>query len=166
MTASLTETAPAFVEIAHRIVWATAATVDAQGRPWTRVLHPIWEWDGERLIGWIATSPTPTKRAHLAAHPYVSLTYWNPSHDTVSAYCRASLHADDTTCTAVWERFTAGPEPVGYDPAIIPAWKGGPLSPGFAALRLDPWRVRVQPAAVLLEGKGDLVREWRDEPGA
>ena len=43
MTTPLSGTAPAFVEIAHRIVWATAATVDPQGRPWTRVLHPIWE---------------------------------------------------------------------------------------------------------------------------
>ena len=164
MSASLPETAPAFVEIAHRIVWATAATVDPQGRPWTRVLHPIWEWDGERLTGWVATSPSPTKRAHLAAHPHASVTYWDASHDTVSAHCHASLHTDDATCTRVWERFAAGPEPVGYDPAIIHAWKDGPLSPAFAALRLDPWRLRVQPAAVLLEGKVDLVREWREKP--
>jgi hypothetical protein len=157
--------APAFIEIAHRIVWATAATVDPQGRPWTRVLHPIWEWDGERLTGWVATSPTPTKQAHLAAHPYVSVTYWDTSHDTVSAHCRASLHTDDATCTEVWERFATGPEPVGYDPAIIHAWKDGPLTPGFAALRLDQWQVRVQPAPVLLESKVDLVREWR-EPGS
>jgi hypothetical protein len=162
MSLPLAETAPAFVELAHRVVWASAATVDPQGRPWTRVLHPIWEWDGERLTGWIATSPTPTKRAHLAAHPYVSLTYWHPSHDTASAHCGASLHTDDATRTEVWERFATGPEPVGYDPSIIPAWKDGPLSPGFAALRLEPWRVRVQPAAVLLEGKGELVREWHE----
>ena len=41
---TLTEIAPDFVAMAHRIVWATAATVDPQGRPWTRVLHPIWQW--------------------------------------------------------------------------------------------------------------------------
>lgn len=162
MSASVSETAPAFIEIAHRIVWATAATVDPQGRPWTRILHPIWEWDGERLTGWVATSPTPTKQAHLAAHPYVSVTYWAPSQDTVSAHCRASLNTDDATRTWLWERFATAPEPVGYDPAIIPSWKGGPRSDGFAALRLDPWRVRVQPAAVLLEGKAELVREWRE----
>ena len=43
---SLEVTAPAFVEMAHRIVWATVATVDERGRPRSRVLHPIWEWDG------------------------------------------------------------------------------------------------------------------------
>ena len=37
--------APAFVELAHRIVWGTVATVDPEGRPRTRILHPIWEWD-------------------------------------------------------------------------------------------------------------------------
>ncbi len=65
----LTRVAPAFVEMAHRIVWASVATVDAHGRPRSRVLHPLWQWDGKRLIGWIATSPTPDKRAHQAAHP-------------------------------------------------------------------------------------------------
>ena len=162
MPVTLPDTAPVFVELAHRIVWATAATVDAQGRPWTRVLHPIWEWDGERLTGWVATSPTPTKRAHLAAHPYVSVTYWHPSQDTASAHCRASLHTDDATRTWLWERFATTPEPLGYDPSII-GWEG-PTSPAFAALRLEPWRLRVQPAAVLLEGKGELVREWRETP--
>jgi hypothetical protein len=157
----LAETAPQFVDVAHRIVWATAATVDPAGRPWTRVLHPVWEWDGTRLVGWIGTSPTKTKLAHLAAHPYVSVTYWDPTQDTVSAYCQAALLTDDETRTSVWERLRTAPEPVGYDPAIIPTWGGDPLSPTFAALRLDPWRVRVQPAAVLLEGKTELIREWR-----
>jgi Pyridoxamine 5'-phosphate oxidase len=162
MASTLPDIAPAFVQMAHRIVWATAATVDERGRPWTRVLHPIWQWDGERLTGWIATGPTPAKRAHLAAHPYVSLTYWDPAQDTASVHCRATLHTDDETRTEVWERFRTGPEPVGYDPAIIPAWDG-PLSPGFAALRLEPWMLRVQPAAVLLEGAGDQIMVWREE---
>ena len=30
---NLTEIGPAFVEMAHRIVWCSAATVDARGRP-------------------------------------------------------------------------------------------------------------------------------------
>jgi hypothetical protein len=162
MTDSLAETAPAFVEIAHRVVWSTVATVDPQGRPWTRVLHPIWEWDGEQLTGWVATSPTPTKRAHLAAHPFASVNYWDPSHDTASAHCRATLHTDDATCTWLWEHFAAAPEPVGYDPAIIEPWEG-PRSSAFAALRLEPWRVRVQPAAAMLQGKRELIREWRED---
>jgi hypothetical protein len=59
--------------MAHRIVWATVSTVDRQGRPRSRVLHPYWIWDGEELDGWIATGPTPLKRAHLERTPFVSV---------------------------------------------------------------------------------------------
>ena len=54
---TLAATAPGFVELAHRIVWATVATVGPDGQPRTRILHPIWEWDGESLVGWIAIPP-------------------------------------------------------------------------------------------------------------
>ena len=64
---SLELTAPPFVEMAHRIVWATVATVDGRGRPRGRILHPYWVWDGTSLVGWIATGPTPVKRAALEA---------------------------------------------------------------------------------------------------
>ena len=157
---SLADVAPAFVEMAHRIVWATVATTDPQGRPRTRILHPLWEWDGNRLEGWIATGPTPLKQAHLAAHPDVSLTYWSPDHDTCSAECTTEWFFDDDTCTRIWNAFVQAPEPVGYDPAIIPPWADGPTSPAFAALRLDPWRLRVFPGSVLTTGKGE-VRTWR-----
>lgn len=156
----LTQVAPAFIEMAHRIVWAGVATVDARGRPRTRILHPIWQWDGARLVGWIATSPTPTKRAHLAAHPYASVNYWDPSHDTCVADCRAALHLDDQTRIMVWNLFKNGPEPVGYDPAIVPTWPG-PTVEAFAVLRLEPWRLRVFPGSVLL-GRGGQVLKWRE----
>ena len=157
----LTEVAPAFVEMAERIVWASASTVDAQGRPRTRILHPIWQWDGKQLVGWIGTSPTPVKRAHLAAHPYMSLNYWSPSHDTCVAECRAALAFDDETRTAVWNLFLNTPEPVGYNPRIIPAWES-PTCEAFVAVRVDPWRLRVFPGSVML-GQGGKVLKWRQE---
>ena len=152
--------APAFVEMAHQIVWCSAATVDADNRPRSRVLHPIWEWDGKRLEGWIATGPTPLKRAHLEHSPYVSLNYWGPSHDTCVAECRATWAFDLPTRERVWKLFKEGPPPVGYDPAIIPGWDG-PTSDGFAALRLDPWRLRVFPGTVLM-GTGGEVLTWQE----
>jgi hypothetical protein len=157
----LEDTAPAFVEIAHRIVWATVATVDPEGRPWTRVLHPLWAWNGTELTGWVATGPTPLKVRHLAGHPDVSVTYWDATHDTVTANCRATWHHDDETCRKLWDAYLDAPEPVGYDPAIVPPWKDGPTSPAFAALRLDPWWLRVQPAAVMMEGDFSATRSWR-----
>jgi hypothetical protein len=156
----LSAVAPAFVEMAHRIVWCTAATVDDQGRPHSRILHPIWQWDGEHLVGWIGTGPTKTKRAHLAAHPFVSANYWTPTHDTCVADCRAAWAFDDETRTMVWELFRTAPAPVGYDPAIVPAWKG-PTADAFAVLRLEPWHLRVFPGSVLL-GQGGEVLTWRE----
>lgn len=153
---SLAEIAPQFVEIAHRIVWANVATVDPQGRPRSRVLHPIWEFDGESLTGWIATGPTPPKIAHLEHSPFVSVGYWDATHDVATAECGATWHHDDETCTWLWERFANAPAPVGYDPAIIPVWSD-PTQPEFAALRLDPWRLRVMPGTVLLTGQGEAL---------
>ncbi len=155
--AELADVAAAFIATAHRIVWSTVATVDLQGRPRTRILHPIWQWDGTDLTGWIATGPTPVKRAHLAGQPDVSVSYWDPSQDTVSAECTTTWILDDDGRREVWDRFRSGPEPVGYDPAIVPAWSDGPTSDAFGALRLDPWRLRVFPGTLLLEGKGDVL---------
>ncbi len=153
---SLEQVAPAFVEMAHRIVWCSVATVDHQGRPRSRILHPLWEWDGTSLSGWIATGPTPTKRSHLQHTPYVSCSYWTDSHDTCIAECRAVWHFDDETRTRVWDKFVHAPAPVGYDPAIVPAWDK-PTSDSFAVLRLEPWRLRVFPGTALLSGTGDIL---------
>ena len=150
----LATVAPAFVEMAHRIVWCSAATVDRAGRPRSRVLHPIWEWDGDSLVGWIATGPTPIKVAHLEQSPHVSLTYWAPSHDTCTAECGAEWITDDAGREDVWRRFKDAPAPVGYDPAIIPPWRDGPRSPAFAGLRLTPWHLRVMPGTVMTAGQG------------
>jgi hypothetical protein len=158
--------APAFLEMAHRIVWCTVATVDHQGRPRSRILHPLWEWDGTSLVGWIATEPTPIKRSHLAHSPYVSCTYWNDTHDTCTAECRAQWKLDDATRAVVWEKFKHAPPPVGYDPAIIAGWDA-PTSETFTVLRLEPWRVRVFPGRFLVTGGAEgqvLVWSEAEEP--
>jgi Pyridoxamine 5'-phosphate oxidase len=152
--------APAFVTMAHEIVWASVATVDADGRPRTRILHPIWEWDGTDLFGWVATVPSPVKRAHLAVHPQVSVSYWTTNQDTCAADCLVEWYTDDETRTQVWDRFANGPAPVGYDPYVIPQWSGGPTSDQFAALRLTPYRLRVMPGAVMTAGAGEVLN-WR-----
>ncbi|TNF90056.1 MAG: pyridoxamine 5'-phosphate oxidase family protein, partial [Gammaproteobacteria bacterium] len=48
------------------------------------------------------------------------------------------------------------PEPVGYDPSIIPGWENA-ASESFAVLKLDPWRLRVMPGSVLLAGEGEVL---------
>lgn len=155
----LPRTATAFVEMAHRIVWCVVATSDADGHPRTRVLHPIWEWDGTDLTGWVATSPNSPKAADLAVHPLVSLTYWNPEHDTCTADCDAVWDHSDELRAEGWQRFLHGPAPVGYDPTIIAQWTS-PDAPEFGVLRLRPTRLRVMPGSLMLRGEGELL-SWR-----
>jgi hypothetical protein len=156
---ALADVAPAFVEMAHRIVWCTAATTGVDGRPRTRVLHPIWEWDGTSLTGWIATSPSSPKAADLAAVPAMSLTYWAPDHDTCTAECHAEFETDSAARRVGWDRFAEGPAPVGYDPAVVPQWTS-PDAEAFGILRLAPHRLRVMDGSVMLLGEGRLL-SWR-----
>lgn len=156
---TLSQTAPAFVEMAHQIVWCNVATVDTKGRPRSRILHPIWIWDGETLVGWVCTAPTPLKQAHLKASPYMSLNYWTPAQDTCVAECHAEWAFDDETRTKIWELFVNTPEPVGYNPTIIPGWDS-PTVDAFAVVKLKPWRLRVFPGTILTGQGGDLLT-WR-----
>ncbi len=157
---TLTDTAASFAEMAHRIVWAIGATVDTHGRPTTRVLHPIWEWDGADLTGWILTSPQSPKATHLAANPSLSLTYWTANQDTCTADCATTWDDSDELRRNGWARFAGGPPPVAYDPSIIPGWDS-PDSPGFGVLRLAPRTLRVMPGTVMLEGRVEQLLRWQ-----
>ena len=141
---------------ASEIVWATLATVGPDGRPRTRVVHPVWWFDtGDPATGGIrglvGTRPTAVKRRHLAACPFVSVSYWGPSHHTVVFDCAARWLAADERPRA-WAAIAAAPEPLGYDPA--PIWPGGPTSDDFAVVELRPHRMVVRAA-------GQPGRVWR-----
>jgi hypothetical protein len=155
----LATVAPAFIEMAHRIVWCTAATVDSSGKPRTRILHPIWEWDGEHLTGYIATDPTSLKARHLDTVPFVSLTYWSPNQDTCSAECATEWTNDLESKRVGWDRFLNGPVPVGYDPGIIPVWPN-PESEQFGILRLTPTRLRVMDGSLMAGGGEGQLLIW------
>lgn len=161
--APLADVAPAFVDMAHRIAWCTVATVDTAGRPRTRVLHPIWDWDGASLVGRIATDPGSPKARHLEATPFVSLTYWTSDHDTCTADCRARWTNDPASKRACWERFATAPPPVGYDPRLIPQWTD-PEVEAFGVLQLEPTTLRVMPGSLLTAGAGELLT-WRTGDG-
>lgn len=148
--------APAFVEMAHRIVWCTGATVDVNGRPRSRVLHPIWNWDGEQLTGWIATSPSSPKADDLRSTPLISLTYWTASQDTCTADCDIAWELSPEERAAGWARFADTPPPIGYDPALIPGWDS-PDAPAFGVLRVEPYRLRVMDGSLMGGGSGRLL---------
>ena len=131
----------------------------SSGRPRSRVLHPIWEWDGAALTGWIATSPSSPKAKHLAVHPEVSITYWSPGHDTCTANCAAVWEVTPAERQAGWDRFLHGPSPVGYDPSIVPSWTS-PDAAAFGVLRLEPYQLGLMPGSLMVRGEGTR-RRWR-----
>ena len=153
---TLEDTAPAFIQMAHSIVWCNVATVDADNRPRSRVLHPFWEWNGTELVGWVGTGATPIKRAHLEHSPFASLNYWASTHDTCVAECRATWCFDLETKKKVWDKYKELREPLGYDPALIPGWDSYD-SEAFSVLQFDPWRLRVFPGTVLLRQTGEVL---------
>lgn len=121
-------------------VWASVATVDTKGRTRTRMLHPIWELDGETPVGWIATGRQSLKAKHIAGNPFVSLTYWDQRHEQVMADCKAEWVDDMDEKRRLWDLFKAMPEPYGYDLGTF--WKDVD-DPTYGLLKLTPWRVEL-----------------------
>ena len=101
-------------------------------------MHPIWEWDGRRLTGWLTTHAQPKMR-HLADHPYVSCAYYDSWAVAVVADSRIEPVTDDAARTRVWELFRAAPPPLGFDPGAIgvPGWDA-PTAPGFVVAAGGP----------------------------
>jgi hypothetical protein len=164
--AGLETVAPAFVEMANRMVYCTLATVDRRGRPRSRMQHTLWEWDGKSLVGWVGSIVTPIKRTHLVNNPYVSCSFWDGAevYDTCTAECRAELLEDEASKREGWERFKSISPPLGYDPgAVFPEWAEGPTSPAWGVLRLEPWHLRVFPGEFPRSGgqKGQILT-WQE----
>ena len=125
-----------FMERVRRIVWCTVATVDRQGRPRTRILHPIWEGS----TGWIATGRQSHKAKHLERNPYVSLTYWDQQHQQIYADCKAEWDDSPQQKQRIWDLYKSTTPPLGYDLGII--WKS-PEDPTYGVLKLTPWRIEL-----------------------
>ena len=139
------------------VVYATMTTVDRRNRPRSRVLIVVWELDGARPVGWLATFKTPVKAAHLAHNPHVTTSYWSPRQDAVTLDSVAAWDDDRTTKERAWRLYRHGSPPgVGYEPG---AYWDGPDDPALHVLRLDPWRVQVLRARDV--ARGDLTgRLW------
>ena len=144
MTTTYQDTAEAFIRMAHRIVWASVATVEPDGRPRTRILHPIWEWVGDELVGWIATVQDRAEGhgAGRAAGGVGELLV------AVARHLRRRVHrgvADDAvTRHRTWHLFADAPNRSATTRGSSPAGTA-PTSPAFCVLRLEPYRLRGLP---------------------
>ena len=136
-----------FLARVARIVWCTVATVDRQGRPRTRILHPIWEGS----TGWIATGRDSHKAKHLAENPYVSLSYWDQQHQQVYVDAKAEWVDEPAEKKRLWELYSSTPPPLGYDLGMI--WQGGLEDPTYGLLKLTPWRIELFALADMFSGK-------------
>ena len=125
----------------NTMVWCSVATIDSQGRPRSRILHPLWEG----TTAWITTDPRSLKSRHLARQPYLSLAYVSDVAKPAYADCLAEWIDDPATRRHVWDLCQQTPPPMGFDPTPI---YGTPETPGegqpqFGVLRLTPYRIQL-----------------------
>jgi hypothetical protein len=133
-----------FLRITADTVFCTATTVDEQGRPRNRMLHPIFVVRDDRPLGWALTGRTPLKTRHLAANPHMACSYWTPAHDTVFIDCTTAWVEDDDEKREVYDLFRDTPTPLGWGPEGMAGWGDEQWrSPIFTPLRLEPWRVQI-----------------------
>ena len=144
-----------FIGRTRETVWCNMATVDRGGRPYSRIIHPLWEGS----IGWILTHRDSHKSKQLADNPYVSLSYIRGDiQHPVYADCRAEWVESVDEKERIWALFRSEPEPVGFDPAPI---FGSPSDHNAGLLKLTPWRIDLvtYPAESMDAGS----RVWRNE---
>ncbi len=106
-------------------------TVNNQGRPRSRILHPIWEGP----VGWITTNPASYKAADLAHNPYISLAYVSDIAKPVYVECNTEWINNLAEKQRVWELVKNTPAPMGFDPEPIYKSVGDPK---FGVLKLTP----------------------------
>lgn len=142
-----------FIERVNKMVYCSAATIDSQGRPRSRILHPIWEG----AIGWIGTTLQSHKSKHLTKNPYMSLAYITEIHRPVYVDCKVEWMDDLALKQRIWDLFKNTPAPLGYDPGTT--FKG--VDVDFGVLKLTPWRIDLVsfPSPSFDEG----TRVWRNE---
>ena len=157
---SLETVAPAFVDMAHQIVWATAATVNSAGEPATRILHPIWEWDGDnaarldRHLAAVAQGQAPG----AAADDVVDVLAAEPRHLHGPLPHRVGRHAGGAR-GVVGRASARHPNRSATCPRSFPRGTS-PAAPAFGALELDPVAIRVMEGSKMAGGDG-LLLEWR-----
>ena len=154
------EIAEQFNDRVNRIVWCSVTTVDRQGRPRSRILHPVWEGS----TGWIATGRHSHKDKHLSENPYVSLTYFeqtagNPmAQQQVYAECKTEWEDDADEKRRLWDLVKSEPPPVGYDPALFFQTVD---NPEFGMLKLIPWRIEISALSDMMTGQEPRI--WRQD---
>ena len=164
--ADLAIVAPAFVELAHRHRVGDGGdgrrrAAAAQPRP-PPVLgvgrHDVLRRRSRRCPPRSSAATSSTARSCRSATGTRRRTTAPPSAEPPGRSTTPPANGSGTCSTNT-------PEPLGYDPAIIPQWAGGPTSAAFAVLRLEPWRLRVPARSSGRTGLPRCSPGRRDERG-
>ena len=139
-----------FLERAHRMVWCDMATVGPDGRPRTRIVHPVWKGD----TAWVTSLRIGPKADDVARNPFVSLAYVSDPHRPAYAECVASWVNDPVERREIWEWIATLPGLLGYNTEQM---FGSYDFPNLTLLQLKAWKIRLTVA-------GDLaaIRVWED----
>ena len=133
---SFDEIADEFAARVAKVVWCNLATVDARGRPRSRVVHPVWV--GRQ--GWLGVRRGTPKTRQVDANPHVSLAYVSDLAKPFYVESTASWVEDPSERQRYFETARSLPPPLGFDPAPI---FGAPDDPGFGLLAFTPWRIQL-----------------------
>ena len=125
-----------FMRRVSAAVYCIMATVDPQGRPRTRIMHPVWEGSTSWAISW----PLSPKAKHLAPNPYSSLAYIQDTSKPVYVEATAQWITDRDEQWRVWELCKSLPPPLGFDPE--PHY-GTIDHHYFGILKFTPWRIEL-----------------------
>jgi general stress protein 26 len=135
--ATFAELQPEFLARINQAVYCNMATADLQGRPRSRVMHPVWEG----AIGWVISWPESPKAQHLLHNPHVSLAYFcHDSRRPVYIEAVAEWVTERSAQQRVWDYYKTVPPPMGFDPEPHYGTIDHPL---FGLLRLTPWRIQL-----------------------
>ena len=119
-------------EASKKAIWCALASVDAQGAPRVRIVHPTWEGD----VLWFATGTDSPKSRQIAREPRVDVQFLISPPDFVHILCRgrAELVKDPGEKKRVWDV-------IDYD--LSQFWPGGPDDVNYLPVKVVPERVEL-----------------------
>jgi hypothetical protein len=138
---------PRAQRIIDEVVYATVTTVNGNGEPRSRIVHPVWRLPSNpgQALGIVTSRPTALTHKHLTSNANVSCSYWSPAHDAVYLDCRARSATQEELQSA-WDLVLATTGPTAFDPEPI---YREPSPASFSAILLQPFRIRVVEAVNL-----------------
>ena len=119
-------------EASKKAIWCAVASVDAQGAPRVRIVHPTWEGD----VLWFATATDSPKSRQIAREPRVDVQFLVSPPDFTHILCRgrAELVKDAGEKKRVWDV-------IDYD--LSQFWPGGPDDANYLPVKVLPERVEL-----------------------